>query len=435
MAGPSSVVHMLPRGMTLPSRQWEARHRGMVVLLCFHVVALPLVALGYGVSIGHALVEGAIVGSFAVAALVVGGSRRRRALVVTLGLLTCSATLTHIMNGAIEAHFHFFVMVTVLALYEDWIPFIASIGYVLLHHGIGSAVAHDSIFNHGGNTWVWAGVHAFFITALSVANVINWRAAESLRDEMRGTTEALERANAELNERAVDLQRSNRELEQFAYVASHDLGEPLRMITSYLQLIERRTQLDEESKRHLDFAVGGAGRMRNLIDDLLRYSRAGRVELQRRPVPASDLVATTMRSLAAAIEDAGATVDVEELPIVQADPVLLAQVFQNLVANAVKFHDAEPVQVRVSGREISGGWEFSVQDNGIGIPAGEADRIFKMFQRLHHRDEYDGTGIGLSVCQRIVDRHGGEIRVEPVADGRGSRFVFTLASDQEGAPA
>jgi signal transduction histidine kinase len=386
----------------------------MVALLWAHVPVYPVLALGYGVPLWHALLEGAIVAVFGVCCVLYKGSRRSRALLVTFSLLSCSAILTHIMQGAIEAHFHFFVMVTVLALYQDWVPFLAAIGYVLLHHGLGSAFAHDSIFNHGGSPWKWAAVHAFFIAGLSAANIVNWRAAERMRDEVEA--------------RADDLARSNRELEEFAYVASHDLAEPLRMISSYLQLLDRRAELDEETRRYLEYAFDGAGRMHHLIDDLLRYSRAGRVDVKRRTVPAADVVADTMRTLAETIAASHATIEVGDLPTVEADPILLSQVFQNLVANAVKFHDGEAPRVRVSGRVTPLGWEFSVEDNGIGVSADDGERIFKMFQRLHHREDFDGTGIGLSVCQRIVERHGGEIHVEPAASGHGSRFVFTLSA-------
>ncbi|MDX6562052.1 MAG: hypothetical protein QOD65_1866 [Gaiellales bacterium] len=411
----SSLSLALPRGQTLPDHQWEARHHGMIVLLWAHVVLLPTVALGYGNSIGHSLFEGSIIATFAVPSTFVRGDRRTMSLFVTFGLLTCSAVLTHIMRGAIEAHFHFFVMVTVLALYEDWVPFLASFGFVLLHHGLGSAFARHSVFGHGGNPWVWAGVHAFFIAALGVANIVNWRAAEQVRDELRKHTTELEHSNAEL--------------ERFAYVASHDLAEPLRMVTSYLQLIERRVELDPETKQFLNFAVDGAARMRQLMDDLLRYSRAGQAELRREPVESSALVEDTMRNLAVALEEADAQVDVGSLPAINADPSLIGQVFQNLLSNAVKFRDGEPPHVRVSGRDIPGGWEFRVSDNGIGIPPEEAERVFTMFERLHHAEDYDGTGIGLAVCQLIVERHGGQIRVEPVAESRGSTFVFTLSEE------
>jgi signal transduction histidine kinase len=402
----------LPSGKTLPQNQWEARHRGMVFLLWAHVAAFPLLALAYGNSLGHSTLEGALIATFAIPATLVKGPRRPRALLVTFGLLTCSATLVHIMHGAIEAHFHFFVMVTALALYEDWTAYGSAIGYVLLHHGVGSAFAHNSVFDHPGSPWKWAAVHAGFISALSVANIVNWRAAERLRAE----TEA----------HAQELERSNRELEEFAYVASHDLAEPLRVITSYLQLINRRAELDDQSRQYLGSSVDSARRMRRLIDDLLRYSRSGRGELEVQHVRTADLVAETMRDLAAEIEAAGAVVEVGDLPAVEGDPVMLGQLFQNLVANAVKFRKSAAPHVQVSGRELPDGVEFTVRDNGIGIAPEDATRVFKMFHRLHHREQYEGTGIGLSVCQRIVERHGGEIHVESDGDGSGSSFVFTV---------
>jgi signal transduction histidine kinase len=410
----------LPSGKTLPDHQWEVRHRGMVLLLWAHVVALPLLALAYGRSVGHSIFEGSIIAVFAVpSSLLTSGWRRPRTLIVTFGLLTCSATLVHIMNGAIEAHFHYFVIVTVLALYEDWTAYGSAIGYVLLQHGVGSAFARHSIFNHDGNAWTWAAVHAGFIAALSIANIVNWRAAERLRAE----TEA----------HAHELERSNRELEEFAYVASHDLAEPLRVITSYLQLIDRQAKLDETSQQYLTSTVSAAKRMHRLIDDLLRYSRSGTGELHVQHVPAADIVAETMRDLAAEIEAAGAVVEVGDLPAVNGDPVLLGQLFQNLVANAVKFRDEDAPHVHVTGREVPDGVEFTVRDNGIGIAPEDTERVFKMFHRLHHREQYEGTGIGLAVCQRIVERHGGEIHIESEGNGSGTSFVFTVRG--AGSPA
>ena len=428
----SSAKDWLPRGTTLSDEQWQNRHRGMIRLLWAHAVVLPLLALGYGNPIGHALLEGALISAFALpATLLRGGRRRPHALLVSLGLLTCSATLVHIMEGAIEAHFHYFVMVSVLSLYEDWSTYLMAIAYVLFQHGLGSIVAEHYVFAHEGNAWLWAGVHAGFIAAQSVATIVNWRAAERLRLQARTAADELAIANLHLSEHARDLERSNRELEEFAYVASHDLAEPLRSISSYLELIEQRVELDDQNRQFFAFAQDGAARMRRLIDDLLRYSRTGRTEIARQPVSAGQVVDETMRSLAAEIESTGARVEHDDLPVVEADPILLGQVFQNLVANAVKFRDTDPPVVRVSGRALPEGWEFTVQDNGIGIPQERAEQIFKMFHRLHHRDQYGGTGIGLSVCQRIVERHGGRIRVEPVQTGRGSRFIFTIANPQQ----
>jgi len=231
-----------------------------------------------------------------------------------------------------------------------------------------------------------------------------------------------------LQERARELGRSNAELEQFAYVASHDLSEPLRMVSSYLQLLRRRYRgaLDEDADTFIDFAVDGAARMRDLIDDLLTYSRVGRDGIEPGQVDLQNAVAGTLRSLSAAVDQAGATVEVAELPWVTGDPAGLGQLLQNLMANALKFRAPDrPAHVQVEAQRFIGGWCVAVADNGIGIDPEHADRIFKMFQRLHTRDAYEGTGIGLAVCRRIVERHGGRIWVEPTQGG-GATFRFTL---------
>jgi light-regulated signal transduction histidine kinase (bacteriophytochrome) len=244
----------------------------------------------------------------------------------------------------------------------------------------------------------------------------------------RDGARALTAAHLELERRAGDLERSNAELEQFAYVASHDLSEPLRMVSSYLQLLRRRYRgaLDDDADTFIDFAVDGAARMRDLIDDLLTYSRVGRDGVEPGQVDLQEAVAGTLRSLSAAIDDAGATVDVAELPWVTGDRAGLGQVLQNLMANALKFRAPDrSAQVQVDAQRFIGGWCVTVADNGIGIAPEHADRSFKMFQRLHTRDAYEGTGIGLAVCRRIVERHRGRIWVEPTPGG-GATFRFTL---------
>lgn len=235
-------------------------------------------------------------------------------------------------------------------------------------------------------------------------------------------------SEARLRSIAADLERSNRELEQFAYVASHDLQEPLRMVASYTQLLARRYKgkLDSDADEFIGFAVDGARRMQELINDLLAYSRVGSRPLERQSVDTSQLVDQVINDLRAAIEDSGACVTHDELPTMTADPAQLRQLFQNLIANAIKFHRAGvgPVAQISAGRE-GGDWTFSVSDNGIGIEPQYMERIFLLFQRLHSRAEYPGTGIGLAICKRIVERHGGTIRVES-EPGRGTRFKFTL---------
>jgi light-regulated signal transduction histidine kinase (bacteriophytochrome) len=225
------------------------------------------------------------------------------------------------------------------------------------------------------------------------------------------------------------LERTNAELAQFAYVASHDLSEPLRMVSSYLQLLRRRYhgQIDEDADEFIDFAVEGANRMRALIEDLLAYSRAGR-GAEPRPMDLGHVMADVLSSLAAAVADARAQISVGPMPMVLGDRLSLAQLLQNLVANALKFRSGPSACVWIEAQRVHDAmWRITVADDGIGIDPRHRDRVFKMFQRLHDREAFEGTGIGLAICRKIVERQGGEIWVDG-REGGGSVFSFTLPS-------
>nr|WP_281390649.1 sensor histidine kinase [Sphaerisporangium rubeum] len=232
-----------------------------------------------------------------------------------------------------------------------------------------------------------------------------------------------------LNEQAVELRRSNAELEQFAYVASHDLQEPVRKVTAFCQLLQRRYagRLDERADEYIAFAVDGAKRMQTLISELLTFSRVGRGHVDHVPVRLDGPLDEALANLDTLIEETGASVvRPPELPEVIGDSGLLCMLWQNLVGNAVKFRrpgHAPEVRITVERRDAM--WEFGVADNGIGVEPRFADKIFVIFQRLHNRDEYDGTGIGLALCKKIVEYHGGQIGLD-TAVTEGTRFVFTL---------
>ena len=239
-------------------------------------------------------------------------------------------------------------------------------------------------------------------------------------------------AEERLKAAAADLARSNTELEQFAYVASHDLQEPLRMVASYTQLLARRyrSKLDQDADEFISFAVDGARRMQELINDLLAYSRVGTRALQLERVDANRVVDEVVRDLAPAIADSGGSVTRDELPSLQADPTQLRQLFQNLIANGIKFRrPTQEPRVHVSAARDGCRWVFGVGDNGIGIEPQYVERIFVLFQRLHTRDEYPGTGIGLAICKKIVERHGGAMWVES-EPGHGTTFGFSLSADR-----
>jgi PAS domain S-box-containing protein len=234
-------------------------------------------------------------------------------------------------------------------------------------------------------------------------------------------------AQAEIERRISDLERSNAELESFAYVISHDLSEPLRMVTSYLQLLVRRygDRLEGDAQEFIGFAVEGGQRMQRLIDDLLLYSRVGRRGTQQRVSTIDVVMGEVLKNLRPLIRESGATVEVQQLAALPCDRMLMQQLLQNLLGNALKFRAERPLVVRVRARRGDAEWIISVEDNGIGIEPRYFDRIFAIFQRLHPRGTYDGTGIGLAVCKKIVAQMGGRIWVESVP-GEGSCFSFTI---------
>jgi PAS domain S-box-containing protein len=234
-------------------------------------------------------------------------------------------------------------------------------------------------------------------------------------------------ADARLQSLVTDLERSNKELEMFAYVASHDLQEPLRMVSSYTQLLERRysAKLDDDAREFINFAVDGATRMQRLINDLLTFSR---VSIHGKPMTltnVAEILGGIRVDLGVTMEEGGTVLTNDDMPEVMADPTQLSQLLQNLIGNAIKFHNGKRSHVHVHVTDTPANWEFSVRDNGIGIEPEYFDRIFVIFQRLHGKGVYPGTGIGLALCKRIVERHGGSIWVESEL-GTGSTFFFTI---------
>ncbi len=242
------------------------------------------------------------------------------------------------------------------------------------------------------------------------------------------------RAEQQLRQATAELQRSNTDLQQFAYVASHDLFEPLRMVTSYLQLLAERSRdrLDPMSLEFLGFALDGAKRMDALINDLLAYSRVGIRGRPLEPTNTEQVFQAALSNLKVALDESGAKVEHQPLPMVRGDRVQLTQVLQNLIGNAIKFHGPEAPRIEVGAERRDGEWLFTVRDNGIGIEPKHFERIFVIFQRLHTRQEYAGTGMGLAICKKIIERHGGRIWVES-ARGKGATFLFTLPALEEEA--
>ena len=249
--------------------------------------------------------------------------------------------------------------------------------------------------------------------------------------EVRAARRQIEEAHRQLESQAAELTRSNRDLEQFAYVASHDLQEPLRKVASFCQLLQRRYQgqLDERADQYIAFAVSGAQRMQRLINDLLAFSRIGRITTGFTEVDLDRLVDDAVLQLEATLDKAGAEVTWSDLPTVRGEEPLLALLFTNLLGNSVKFRRPDtPAQVHVSGRQVDDAWEITCTDNGIGIEPEYAEKVFVIFQRLNSREAYPGTGIGLALAKKIVEFHGGQIWVDTSQTGppQGTTIRFTL---------
>lgn len=318
---------------------------------------------------------------------------------------------------------------------------IARNGRVISFHCEAKMVRYDD-----GQPWFIHGV-AFDITELKAAEEKLKRAHDELEIRVQARTAELAKANAELEQevverkraqhelvmRARDLASSNAELEQFAYVASHDLQEPLRMVTSFTQLLVNRYRgrLDTDADEFIDYIADGAKRMSRLINDLLEYSRVGTRARPLLPTDSSNIFQLACSNLRIAIEETGATITADPLPMVLGDETQLLQLFQNLIGNAIKFRSGEPVVVHVSAERQKEQWLFRITDNGIGIEPQYAERIFIIFQRLHDRARYPGTGIGLAICKKIVERHGGRIWIDSPPGG-GASFCFLLHESEQG---
>ncbi|RJX28646.1 MAG: hybrid sensor histidine kinase/response regulator [Desulfurivibrio sp.] len=254
------------------------------------------------------------------------------------------------------------------------------------------------------------------------------RSYGELEQRVRERTEELRASKRELERLVGELERSNQELEQFAYVASHDLQEPLRVVSSFMDLLERRFQhqLDDKARLYIQYAQAGSERMSQLISDLLKFSRVRRGSWEPEPVDLHELFRQIVADCRTVIQETGAVITCEPLPVVQGEPAQLCQLLQNLLLNAVKFRRPDVIpEVHISASRQDRHWLLAVRDNGIGIAPEQHQRIFVIFQRLHSREKYDGTGIGLAICQRVVDFHGGRIWVES-EPGRGSTFLFNL---------
>jgi signal transduction histidine kinase len=375
---------------------------------------------------------------------------------IAIGQLLMSALLIHLTGGRIETHFHVFGSLAFLAFYRDWRVLITASVVVAIDHGLRGIFWPQSVY--GVLTiepWRWV-EHVFWVVFEDIFLIISiqqsiremWTVArrqaelESTRAlieakvkertaQLQEEVKQREALTKQLEDQKGELAHSNEELQRFAYVAAHDLKEPLRTIVSFTNLMaeDLKGKLDESSFENMGFIVEAGKRMQLLVSDLLKYSRVETQSKEFTETPCNAVVEQAVSGLKSIIEEAKGKVICDPLPTVKADPIQIAQVFSNLVANSVKFRGQEPPQIHVSAKRNDDKWVFSVRDNGIGIDMKFADRIFHMFQRLHNAAEYPGTGIGLAVCKKIIERHGGKIWIES-APGEGTEFFFTLPVEQ-----
>jgi signal transduction histidine kinase len=372
--------------------------------------------------------------------------------VIAIGQMLMSALLIHLTGGRIETHFHIFGSLAFLSFYRDWRVLITASAVVAIDHAVRGVLWPQSVY--GVLTiepWRWV-EHVFWVVFEDAFLIISinqsvqqMRTLVKRQAELESTRALIEAKVKErtallrdeihkredmakqLEDQKTELARSNEDLQKFAYVAAHDLKEPLRTIVSYTNLMqeELKDKLSENMIENMGFVVDAGKRMQQLVGDLLKYSR---VETQAKSfddTSCNSAVDQAVSSLRTIIEEAKGKVTHDELPTVKADPIQIAELFSNLFANSVKFKSEQPPAVHVSAKQDGDKWVFSVKDNGIGMDMKFADRVFLMFQRLHTAAEYPGTGIGLAVCKKIVERHGGKIWLES-AEGQGTEFFFTL---------
>jgi signal transduction histidine kinase/CheY-like chemotaxis protein len=422
--------HLLPRGHSLPDREWRQRHRGIVVLLWLHVAGLTVFGAVMGENLLHSVQEGAVV---AVAALVAtyARGRRPRAVAASLGLITASAVLVHLSGGYIEMHFHFFVMTAVIAVYQDWVPFLTAIAYVAAHHGVVGVLLPHDVYNHPAAVahpvW-WALVHAGFILALSAACIANWRLHETAQTELRTLNDELvtARESAEAGSRAKS---------DFLAVMSHEIRTPMNGVIGMASLLQD-TELTSEQREYVETLARSGEVLLALINDILDFSKieAGRLELESIDFDPVALLEDVVDLLAGRAQEKHlelvSFVAPDVPPRLQGDAVRLRQILINLVGNALKFTERGEVTLRLerAGDTLEGlVARFAVTDTGIGMSPEAQSRLFHAFSQADTSTtrRYGGTGLGLAICRRLVDLMGGAIGVDSVA-GAGSTFWFTI---------
>jgi signal transduction histidine kinase len=436
----SRLGALLPSTDRMPQSEWRRRHSLIVLLVALHAAVVTVYGLFEGIEPLHAVSEGALLALFALGAAIIPGSRSVRASIASLGLLTASALLVHISGGLIEMHFHFFVMIAVVTLYQAWSPFVLAIAFVVAHHGVLGVMNPTAVYNHAEaweHPWTWAGIHGLFVAAASLTGLANWRLEQSARAAVARAEADAARAQAAQDQAEARLQ----DRDQFLSIASHELLTPVTSLKGYAQLLRRRS-LSGASLSTQDLAAGlttierQSHKLHRLVSQLLDRTRieTGHLRLDR---TTTDLVTVLDDTVAASrIREDGRVIDVQGPTqlVGFVDPLRLEQVLINLIDNALKYSPSStPVLVELA-EASDGSAQIVVSDRGPGIPVSLREVIFTRFYRAAKTETVAGVGLGLFISHEIVALHGGRIDVED-RPGGGARFVVTLplATDEESA--
>ena len=426
---------MLSPGGNLPEDVWRKRYSFLLGLTWFHAVIIALVgpALGYSWELSpgaffrdgtvlHTLLEGSIVAVFAWLGGLSRFNRTLQASAIAIGLMSSSAILVHLSGGYIEFHFHFFVMLTFLALLQDWVPYILAILYVALHHGIAGALWPEEVFNHAAAInapWTWAGIHAFFVLWSSVGSIIAWRFNEKTLDKIK--------------KQAAELEEANKLQADFTAMIAHDLRSPLTTVLSTADLMADGLfgEVNDDQKKWLIKTQVTCRTMMDVVSDFLDISKveAGKLDLIKQKIDLYKLIQGSLESHlpVAKVKNVSLTSSVaSDLPEIDADARRLEQVLSNLISNAIKFTHSGG-EVEVGARRLNGDVKFWVKDNGEGIPPDEIGQLFEKYRQVTSGkiSENKGTGLGLVICKMITEAHGGKISVQSDL-GKGAMFAVEI---------